>query len=740
MTELSQQGLEELKASNDDDDVQKLLEARLMAGISEMAEWSYEAERAWQYYASRQWQDLSERERHRIIPIVANLIRRDLDQMVSRVIESEFIISPIGRDGRFYELGKLLVNLLQWTRDEEMNWFNDLEDVIQDCFHGGEGILRETWNQSASHGKGMPESKHQDPRFFVWDWHAKDWQKEDAEWCISYEPKKVDYLKAKYDLDEVDADYPTLHVTEHERAWLNEYRNRIHLNGEQDSLDFSQLERRAYEKIQYSKRPIFSDAYLNTETKQLETKTNPDGGEDINITTEDYNKLSKKKQANLVKQRVESHELWRTVVVNKKVVENELSIYDKSKGGHGQFPFCWFSYVRMRDRSHAKGEIDYLIGMQDLINRSLSRWLEQLMIAGSSYIHSVRGSMAPEDLEKVDQIGRVPMQHISTYAGFQEPQIVGGDPKGAQLFASGYDLLSQVKDSISGVYDVNRGGMPYQTSGRGIRALQSSTDLLGVLPQKHIESGLRQSTALRLHNIKQLMRGTRLAEIADSGTDDLVPLYIGDTLKEIQDAYGLQVWVDPQSGRPALGPDGQPMILADKDGEEVKAIAIGDAATEGIDFSRIRFELDTGKERDREQRMEVAREFLAQIGPGAARWAVEEAGLHNSEALLEDMEKFSSAEGFLSQVDELSKATGMDPTQIIQIAMDDVKKSAQQKQQQDQFGAGVAVEGQPLPPPGSGQGDGATMDMGTGPTPPMSQESINQAADVAADQQQTGGA
>lgn len=733
MSDLSQASLAELKASNEPDDLVKLNDARIQSGVHEMSEWAYEARRAWEYYASKQWSDLSESERQRTIPIVANLIRRDLDQMTARVLDAEPVVNPRGRYSKYSELGHLLVDLLGWTRDEESNWYNDLEDVIQDMFHGGEGIMGEGWNQSAANGQGMPESYWQDGRFICWDPQAKDWQRKDGEWVATFNPRKVDYLKDKYKLDSVDADYPTLHINEQEREWMNDYRARQ--GGGEDTLDFDSLDARAYEKIIYSKRIRFEDRYIDPETLSLAVD-----GKGIQIGAEGSKKPSATKLAGMEKTQIEVVELWKTVIINKEVVHHELDRADESKGGHGQFPFCWFTYVRMRDRSHGMGEINYLIGMQDLINRALSRWLEQLMIAGSSYIHSIRGSMAPEDVEKIANVANVPMQHIQTYAGFQAPEITGGDPKGAGLFAQGYDLLTQVKDSISGVYDVQRGSAPYQTSGRGIRALQSSTDLLGVLPRRHVESGLRQSTVLRIHNIKQNMRGDRLAEVSDKGLDDTVPLYIGNTMSEIRDANNLIVFTDKQTGRPAVGPEGEPLILADPETKEpVKAIALGAEDMEGLDFSRVTFELDSGKERNKEERMEAAREMLNVVGKGAVRWAVGQLDLPEGDVLLADMEKYDASDQVLATAEELSKATGIDVTEIIQMATQQVEEAIKAEQQQGQFGAAeTAAQGGPTAPPapdGSAQQQQGEQGAEGGGKIPKTQEQIDSAADVAADTQ-----
>jgi len=85
---------------------------RLKDGVAEAGEWATEARRAWSYYASRQFQNMSENERFRVMPIVANVIRRDMDQMVNRVLEAAPVINPVGRFGKDHQYAKMMVDLL----------------------------------------------------------------------------------------------------------------------------------------------------------------------------------------------------------------------------------------------------------------------------------------------------------------------------------------------------------------------------------------------------------------------------------------------------------------------------------------------------------------------------------------------------------------------------------------------------------------------------------------------------
>ena len=131
----------QLAESKDPQDIAKLLNASLRAGVEEAGEWADEARRAYNYYASDQFEDMEDEDLGRTMPFVANIIRRDVDQIVARVLDAEPMVNPRGRHETNYDLGKLLVDVLQWTRDEELNWWDDQEDVITDMLHTGEGIL-----------------------------------------------------------------------------------------------------------------------------------------------------------------------------------------------------------------------------------------------------------------------------------------------------------------------------------------------------------------------------------------------------------------------------------------------------------------------------------------------------------------------------------------------------------------------------------------------------------------------
>lgn len=669
---------------------------RLREGVKEASEWASEARRAWSYYASRQYQNISESERNRIMPIVANVIRRDMDQMVNRVLEAQPVINPVGRFGRDRDYAAMMVDLLQYTRDAEENWGNDLEDVVQDFFFTGEGILYEGWNADAEDGMGFPEARWIDPRYLIWDPAARQWQREDADYMVHFEPKKVELIKELYGLKDVMPDYPDFFFGKNDISRFKDYgQGRGSQSGDMGrSVDTP--EEMAYVKTMYEKIYKMESRYTLPDG---EIATIPDGeGGFRQVEDNDFDLLPPERQGELTKVKARVSELWETVVVNETTISRELSVYDRSNGGHGHYPFAFFSYVRLRDRSHAKGEIDYLVGMQDLINRTLARWLEQMMIAGSNYIVSPKGSLPREDEEKLKNIGRHPLQIFRPYPGFQGPQVDGGRSTGADLFQSGYQLLSTIKDRVSGVYDVQRGSMPYATSGIGIQSLQAATDLLTTMPRRHLESGLKRATILRMKNSLQFMRGSRIVEIIDQKDKKDRTLFVGNSMAEVAAEYQLAPAVDEATGTPMIDPtSGQPLVLVDpQSGEEADVMILNDETAPQFDVRRIRLELDTERDRSRQERMDFAQMILQAVGPTAATWALELMDAPNKEMLIAAMERGDAGGQLMAQFEEMAKGMGVEPDQLIQMVMQQL-----QMQQQAQEQAEANPQGQPQggPPP-----------------------------------------
>ena len=654
----------------------ELLDQRLQAAISEAHEWGREAEEARRYYRSNQWRDMTERERKRIIPLTINIIRQPVNRMVATILDAEPIVNPLGRHEKDHDLAKMLTQAVQWTRDEENNWYNDLEEGITDMIHVGEGYLEEKFDWTASGGKGMPRAEWIDSRFLVFDPMSKFWQREDAGYIIKFVPRTCKYLEGKYkeelDGEKVRADVPDFFLSGYDQMRYKDYNKQYGRYPEQGrGGDAEWMENMAYERVMWHKKIVWQDRFIDQKGGLILGKD----GEPISKKAALGLDKSEKRHIRHVK--IPTTELWETVGVNSHEVKHEISEYDVSMGGHGEYPISHFSYVRMRDRARAMGEIQFLMGLQDMHNRTASRWIEQLLVAGTNMVVSTKGSLPAESKEKLLTISDKPMQHIEVYPGFQPPQVMAGNPTGAQLFATGTQMFQQWFDQLAGDYQVNRGDMPYQTSGKGIRALQSSADLINVLTRRHVESGLRQATILRIGNIIQNMKGGRLAEVTDAKTKEGKKIFIGQSMKEIQDEFNLMTMMIPGTQEPMIHPLTQePMALIDPaTGEPAATMVLSEEAVSGVDYRRITFELDTGKQRDRAERQQFAEALLQYAGAPALKWALELMEAPNREQLEEDLANNNAAEGLLKQVEAIAEKYKTTPDHVMELIMQQVQQA-----------------------------------------------------------------
>lgn len=623
--------------------------------LAESGGWLNEAYLAQRYYRSDQHRrHLGQRDRNRIQHIV-NHIRRDVDLMVADVLDGEPVVVPVGRNPKHFQLGELLLQVLDWTRDEEENWDSDLERVITDCFHIGEGVLYEGWDQEADNGRGMPISMWLDSRYVFWDPKARrTFQRDDAEYVLWLEQERV---------DKVEMMYPHLQgqiQPENEETFLlptfqGNRRHRAAGSRLAHAPMTSEEDRTVWIRRMWSKKYRYEKRYFLEENGEPATVVVDE--EEVPLDDALFAELAEEDQEQVVSTRHRVEELWETVVVNNHLVEHRLSPFDRSNGGHGKFPFAFFSYVHLADESHARGEIGFLVGTQDITNYSVSMFLEQLHMNNVGYWHTYKGALDPENRSKLNRVGSHPGQVIEGQLGTPPPQHVGVNPAGMQAAAQSMGIIQGWMNKVSGVQDPFRGqAVSPDQSGRAIRALQAQTSQLSTKVKRHIESGLRRSTLLRLHNIMQFMRGNRVAEVTDTNTRESVPLFIGHNALEVATLNNLL---------PAEGEEGG-IEWTTQDGKPVKIMELNDKIAGDVIFERVKLTLDTGQEKNKLERMDQAEMVLRTVGRAAVRWAGRMMEWPNMDLLEEEMDKEDQAGQIVQQLEEISKVTGQDIPSLLQ--------------------------------------------------------------------------
>lgn len=675
---------------------------RIQECLAEAGGWISEARLAQRYYRSDQYRKYSNAQDRYRIRLVANFIRRDIDLMVAQLLDGEPVVNPSGRNPKHFELGRLLLSVLSWTRDEEDDWEQDLEAAIVDCVHIGEGVIFEGWDQDADKGNGLPVAKRLDSRYVFWDYSSTNAQRDDADYIIWLEYVAVDKVEDMWPhmrgqiQPETAENFLTPHQQQYYRANLGAS-SYVPLLGLQHGTS-----KKCWIRRMWSKKHLFKKEYWDRETWNPAMVFDPASDDEIRMTQEHYVALSPEEKEGIYDARTPYEELWETIVVSHTLIEHRLSPFDKENGGHGRYPFAFFSCNILADESHARGEIGFLIQVQDITNEAISQYLNQLFLSNVGFLHAYKGSVPPEEQDKLGQIGRDPLMLIETNHGMPPPSFQGVNPTGMQAAAGAIPLIKDViMDNISGVHGVDRGQAESGIqSGRAIRALQAKTSLLSNKLVRHIESGLKRSTLMRLHNIMQFMRGNRVLQVADpdEGREDEKTLIIGHDEVEIVAYHKLIVEEDGEGGVRFLFPDGS----------EAEILVLNEEVAENVAYEQIRLKLDTGQEKNKLEKQDDARMVLQAVGAPAMAWVARQLEWSDPELLLNEIKKADTGAQIMEQLSDASKMSGMSIEEIMQQMMDQIQQQVMMQEAQDAAGPEA-----PLPPgvPGMAPPGPPTPDM-----------------------------
>ena len=623
---------------------------RLSDGLSRMSGWLDSAYKSSRYYRSDQYRKgVAQRDKNRI-RLIANFIRRDVDLIISELLDGEPVVNPVGRGGKNYELGRQLLQVLSWSRDEEENWLGDLEKAITSCVHMGEGALFEGWDQDADGGKGAPCCFHVDSRFLLWDETSTDIQHDDAQWVMWVSWERIKDLEAKYpDLkDKIEPESVDYYTTVRRSVAQEQRRGALIAPKNPDD--------KAWVKRMWERKVVYETVYIDQLTGEKAIVAID--GEPVELTATLYDELDEISQAQVVKTTRRKTELWETVAIGHNIIEHHISPFSETEGGHGKYPFAFFPYEMLIDEHRARGEIEFLCDTQDIRNEVVTQVLEQMFLSNVGYWHVYRGSMTPEEREKFNRLSYEPHIAIETLQGTPPPSHQGMDSRGLQAASAVLPLVKGLADDTSGIHDVDRGQVPgHIESGRAIRALQAKTSRLNLKIKRHIEMGLRRATVMRLHNIMQFMRGPRVLPVADPSTQGEKMLVITHSFVEAVAFYGLHPGENERGQATWVTPEGMPadvMLLNDQVADEVL-------------FERVKLTLDTGREANRLERMEQAEMVLNVAGPAAIPWAAKELEWKNAEELIAAIEKRDAALQQMKQMEQFEKETGLPVMEALQM-------------------------------------------------------------------------
>ncbi len=659
------------------------------------------AERAYLYYYAHQSSFGIEAED---LQVVINTSRTDTDRKVAKLLDAEPQMVVRGRGKEDVEFGAVWNDLVQytreWTGDQHDCWEEVLPKVLTQSKQIGEGAAYIEFDPYEEDGWGMIVGEWVNSLHLVWNAGCTSAQWRDAEHLIWFEPKPIPWL---------EREYPWLkgRIPQQGPDWLREH---VFGGGGMDGMDFDDEDNligdsrpsivkdvpMSYMIRRWEKRRTKTMAYRDKETGKP-VRLRGEQGSHVLLTTERWNMLPKARQAEY-RSRVEEFpvrhvELWETHVVGEELVLNDISKSDKSKGGHGHFPFARLGNIWDPRMPKSRGDIEFQQSYDELLSQMATRWVESMMVAMAPFLDVVKGAIPKSEEHKLEFLGRRPFQQIQRYPGMSAPQWIGTNPTGANLFASGSDFVREIADQASNVFKINQGSMPYSTSGKGIRQLLSEAAVLENLDRIRMKSFLRQETWLRIALIQQYFRQYRVLRITSRVESDEYKLYIGDEEERIKAHFGLEEQFETDA-------DGQidetkkTGLYKDPDGDMARILPVAEREVGQFD---VRLVLDSGRERNKAERQDMVEMFanVASNMPGPLlKWMAKTIEAPDEEGLGKAVDEANEESQMAKQYDELLEMSQMEPDQLKAL----VEQIGQQAGgQQGAPGGQPAPQGAPAP-------------------------------------------
>jgi len=228
------------------------------------------------------------------------------------------------------------------------------------------------------------------------------------------------------------------------------------------------------------------------------------------------------------------------------LIAGEILLYDRPVGyHHGHFPHVFLMGTMHRNKPLGYGEVHNLFEAQTLFNMLNSLLLENTVKTNNSGWIYESGALTPEQERKLKRSGGEPGFTLKVNRG----RIRAIDRIEPGRFPEGiYRLQSDLRilfDDLSELFQTQRGGMPYETSGKAVIALQQAADVSLAQLQRHVEEFLTWQGRLRLSNIQQFYTWERAWRVSNKMREETH--YLVTKLKVQEDFKGRS-----QGGAPTL--------------------------------------------------------------------------------------------------------------------------------------------------------------------------------------------
>ena len=502
--------------------------------------WRTQARRAYRYYESKQAPAELDGQATDNLYVVLNITHGRIEQKHGILTSANPQPEVMGRGMEDDEVAEVFRDLLSYRTDQEM-FDAKRNDAVLDMLVGGVGVLEEEYTleeeQITTHGKvdgNLRLSVGDALRYYVdadnrtwmfWGKYGPRWYTvEDFvsvdDLCKQY-PRSKNRIKALRKKKGSGATGSGGSGTSEAETGPRFDRATGGAGEERSDTDTDQDVRGAEDKVQH-----LTHWYAVTEPKEIVLYTTEDGYSEPAMMPDGKLMASN----DIPEGEADQYEV--VVALKRKIrtlaiAGGSVLLYDKpSPYKHGRWPATFFCGTMHQDQPMPYGEVQRLFDIQDLFNKLSSLLFEHGIRGARSGGRYPKGAF---DDSTEEAAFKATAADPGTWHGispeyidmFREWQSVA-PPAG--LFQLQQDIRV-LADEVSSLYNSQRGGMPYDTSGRGIIALQQAGDVALTQLKTHIEYGCTDWGQKAVSNAQQFWTWERAFRISDKAKD-VVQQYI----------------------------------------------------------------------------------------------------------------------------------------------------------------------------------------------------------------------
>lgn len=340
------------------------------------------------------------------------------------------------------------------------------------------------------------------------------------------------------------------------------------------------------------------------------------------------------------------HEWWTAAIVDDVLLYNYKSPYR-----HESHPFAFFVGTLHHDEATPYGAIHRLIDAQDMFNKINSLVIDNAVRNNNAGWMIEEGALDEGEEQDLRESGSDPGYVLKARPGAVSSGAVRRMEPG-QIATALYTIQNDIRvlfDELSSLYQTQRGGMPYETSGKAIVALQQAGDTALVGTQRNIETGMTTLGEKRLSNIQQFWTIEKAWRVTDR-------------LKDAAHHYITQLQYNGREGQNTLSlwrlDDGD-----EREGTEAEAKLLLEDFT--ATYYDVTVTMGTGHDRSREERLADARAVVEVTGgvPSAIRHLLNELEVPDKSEMLREMKERDA----LAQMAQQMEQSGVSPQMVPQL-------------------------------------------------------------------------